>query len=89
MQRSHADYDSIVTSIKASIAAVDAAHASLQAAEASSRMADKDASRQERLHEEDPGAISVRRLEIAQSTREEDLAKVEITTPSCAAPVPL
>ena len=39
-------------------------------------MADKDASRQERLHEEDPGAISVRRLEIAQSTREEARSKV-------------
>lgn len=75
LQRSRADYDSIVSSIKASIAAVDAARASLQAAEASFRMADKDASRQERLHEEDPGAISVRRLEIAQSTREEALAK--------------
>ena len=39
-------------------------------------MAAKDASRQERLHEEDPGAISVRRLEIAQSTRDEAHSKV-------------
>jgi multidrug resistance efflux pump len=39
-------------------------------------MAAKDASRQERLHQEDPGAISVRRLEIAQSTREEARSKV-------------
>jgi multidrug resistance efflux pump len=77
LQRSRADYDAIVRSINASVAAVDAARASLQAAEASYRMADKDASRQERLHEEDPGAISVRRMEIAQSTREEALAKVE------------
>ncbi|MCE3285343.1 MAG: hypothetical protein K0R70_1599, partial [Steroidobacteraceae bacterium] len=33
-------------------------------------MAEKDAARQERLYAEDPGAISVRRLEIAQSSRE-------------------
>ena len=39
-------------------------------------MAESDASRQERLYEEDPGAISVRRLEIAQATREEARAKV-------------
>jgi multidrug resistance efflux pump len=39
-------------------------------------MAAKDASRQERLHQEDPGAISVRRLEIAQSTRDEARSKV-------------
>ncbi|WP_153305414.1 HlyD family secretion protein, partial [Variovorax soli] len=36
----------------------------------------RDASRLERLHAEDPGAISVRRLEIAQSTRDESRAKV-------------
>ena len=75
LQRSRADYDSIVRSVNASVAAVDAARASLQAAAASRQMAEKDAGRQERLHDEDPGAISVRRLEIAQSTREEARAK--------------
>ena len=75
LQRSRADYDSIGRSVNASVAAVDAARASLQAAAASRQMAEKDASRQERLHDEDPGAISVRRLEIAQSTREEARAK--------------
>jgi multidrug resistance efflux pump len=39
-------------------------------------MSAKDASRQESLYQEDPGAISVRRLEIAQSTREEARSKV-------------
>lgn len=77
LQRSRADYDSIGRSVNASVAAVDAARASLEAAEASRQMAVKDASRQERLHEEDPGAISVRRLEIAQSTREEARAKAK------------
>ena len=39
-------------------------------------MAESDATRQENLYKEDPGAISVRRLESAQATREEARAKV-------------
>ena len=39
-------------------------------------MAESDATRQEHLYKEDPGAISVRRLESAQSTREEARSKV-------------
>ena len=39
-------------------------------------MAESDADRQERLYKEDPGAISVRRLEMAQATREEARSKV-------------
>ena len=77
LQGSRADYDAITRSVNASVAAVDAARAALLAAEANRQMAEKDASRQERLHEEDPGAISVRRLEIAQSTREEARAKAK------------
>lgn len=77
LQRSRADYESVGSSVKAGVAGVDAARAALQAAQASQRMAEKDADRQERLHEEDPGAISVRRLEIAQSTREEARAKAK------------
>jgi len=75
LQRARSDYESLRGSINASIAGVDAAEASLRAAEANRDMAARDASRLERLHEEDPGAISVRRLEIAQSTREEALGK--------------
>jgi multidrug resistance efflux pump len=77
LQRSRADFDSTRSSVSASAAAVDAARAALQAAEASRDMAEKDAGRQERLHQEDPGAISVRRLEIAQSSREEARAKAK------------
>jgi len=77
LQGSRADYDSITRSVNASVAAVDAARAALLAAEANRQMAEKDASRQERLYAEDPGAISVRRLEIAQSTREEARAKAK------------
>jgi multidrug resistance efflux pump len=75
LQRAHSDYESVGQSVKASAAGVDAARAALQAAQASREMAEKDASRQERLYAEDPGAISVRRLEIAQSTREEARSK--------------
>jgi multidrug resistance efflux pump len=69
LQRSRADYESVRHSVNASVAAVEAARASLQAAEANRDKADKDATRQEALYAEDRGAISVRRLEIAQATR--------------------
>jgi len=77
LQRARADYESVRSSVNASAAGVDAARASLRAAEANFQMAQKDASRQEHLYQEDPGAISVRRLEIAQSTREEAGSKAK------------
>jgi multidrug resistance efflux pump len=77
LQRSRADYETVRRSVNASAAAVESARASLQAAEANRQMAEKDANRQERLYEEDPGAISVRRLEIAQSTRDEAISKAK------------
>jgi multidrug resistance efflux pump len=76
LQRARSDYESVRRSVNAAAAGVEAARASLQTARTSFQMAAKDASRQERLHQEDPGAISVRRLEIAQSTREEARSKV-------------
>jgi multidrug resistance efflux pump len=76
LQRAQSDYQSVRQSVGAAVAGVDAARASLLTAQTSFAMAAKDAERQERLHEEDPGAISVRRLEIAQSTREESRTKV-------------
>jgi len=62
--------------VDAARAGVEAARAALGAAEANRHKAERDAERQERLHREDPGAISVRRLEIAQATREEARSKV-------------
>ena len=76
LQRARADYESVRRSVNASTAGVESARASLQTARTNFEMADKDATRQERLHQDDPGAISVRRLEIAQSTREESRSKV-------------
>lgn len=76
LRRAKADLESIRRSVQGSEAGVDAARAALVAAEANRDMAERDARRLERLHEEDAGAISVRRLEIAQSTRDEARAKV-------------
>jgi multidrug resistance efflux pump len=76
VQRARSDYESVRRSVNAAAAGVEAARASLAAARENYAMAARDASRQERLHQEDPGAISVRRLEIAQSTREEARSKV-------------
>jgi multidrug resistance efflux pump len=76
LARARADLESVHGSVLGAAAGVDAARASLAASEASRDMAERDASRLEKLHEEDSGAISVRRLEIAQSTRDEARAKV-------------
>jgi multidrug resistance efflux pump len=75
LQRSRADYETMRHSVNASVATVEAARASLLAAQANRAKADKDATRQEALYAEDRGAISVRRLEIAQATRIEARSK--------------
>jgi multidrug resistance efflux pump len=71
LQRSRSDFESVRSSVNASVATVAAARASLQAAQANQVKAEKDAARHEALYAEDPGAISVRRLEVAQATRVE------------------
>ena len=84
LQRARSDYESVRRSVNAAVAAVATARASLQAAQANHRKADTDATRQEHLYAEDPGAISVRRLEGAQATRvqarsQEKAAEAELT----------
>jgi multidrug resistance efflux pump len=76
LSRARADLEFVRGSIKGSIAGVDAARAALAAARANRDMAERDASRLEKLHHEDAGAISVRRLETAQATRDEARSKV-------------
>ncbi|HSX85161.1 MAG TPA: HlyD family secretion protein [Cellvibrio sp.] len=78
LDRAKADYESARRGLGASTAAVDSAKASLRAAEAARLQAEQDAHRQETLYAEDPGAISVRRLETAQAGREEARAKVAV-----------
>jgi multidrug resistance efflux pump len=76
LARARADLESVRSSIKGSVAGVDSARASLAAARANRDMAERDASRLEKLYQEDAGAISVRRLETALATRDEARSKV-------------
>ena len=55
---------------------MESAQANLRSARANLLKAQQDADRQERLYREDPGAISVRRLEIARATLEQARAGV-------------
>jgi multidrug resistance efflux pump len=77
LQKSKSDYETARRTVNASVEAVGSAEAALQAAEANSKLADVDATRQERLYQEDQGAISVRRLEMAQATRVEAVSQVK------------
>lgn len=77
VQKSRSDFETVRRTVNASVAAVESAEAALQAAEAGSKLADVDASRQERLYAEDQGAISLRRLEMAQATRVEAVSQVK------------
>jgi len=67
LQRSKSDYESVRRSVNASVSGVAAAKASLQAATANHVYARQDATRLEQIHAEDPGAISIRRVQSAQS----------------------
>lgn len=75
-RKSLSDFETVRRTVNASVAAVESSEAALQAAEANSKLADVDATRQERLYAEDQGAISVRRLEMAQATRVEAVSQV-------------
>ena len=77
LQRSRSDYESVRLSVNASAAAVQAANASLQAAVANDVYAQQDATRLEQIYKEDPGALSVRRVESAQANRIKARSQVE------------
>ena len=63
-----ADLQTARQSMGASGASIEAAEAALVSAEASLVRAEKDAARLKRIQKEDPGAISVRRVESAEAT---------------------
>jgi Multidrug resistance efflux pump len=86
LQRSRSDLESVRSSVNAAVAGVDAARASLQAAQANQVKAEKDAARHEALYAEDPGAISVRRLEVAQATGSRHAVGQRPPKRSCARP---
>jgi multidrug resistance efflux pump len=77
LQRSRSDYESVRLSVNASAAAVAAAKASLQAAVANDVYAQQDAMRLEQIYKEDPGALSVRRVENARASRIKASSQVE------------
>ncbi|WP_103103041.1 HlyD family secretion protein [Pseudomonas sp. LFM046] len=74
--RARADLETMRRQIGASTAAIDSALASLRAAQANELKARQDSDRLERLYREDPGTISVRRLEVARATLEQSVSQV-------------
>jgi multidrug resistance efflux pump len=67
LQRSRSDYESVQRSVNASRLSVEAAAAGLQAAHADRVNAEQDSRRLEQIFAEDPGAISIRRVQSAQA----------------------
>jgi multidrug resistance efflux pump len=76
LDKANSDLKNAQSQVDAGTAAVEAARANLRAAEANELKAKQDATRLERLHEEDPGTISVRRLEISRASLDQAKAKV-------------
>lgn len=76
LARAEADLETVRRQIGASTAGIDSAQASLAAAQANERKARQDAERLQRLYQEDPGTVSVRRLESSQATREQAASQV-------------
>jgi len=66
--RAQADLESAQQDVGASSASVESARAGVSAAQAERVRAEKDFSRMQRIRAEEPGAISQRRLDTAQST---------------------
>ena len=77
LQRAESDLQNARNQVGAGSAGVESAKANLRSALANELKAQQDASRQERLYREDPGTISVRRLEVARATLEQAKAKVQ------------
>jgi multidrug resistance efflux pump len=76
VDRARADLDSTRRQIGASTAGIDSAQASLQAAQANELKERQNSARLERLYREDPGTISLRRLEGARASREQAISQV-------------
>jgi len=77
LSKAQADLDNALSQVEAGSAAVQTARANLRAAQANRVKAEQDANRLERLYREDPGTISVRRLEIAQASLAQARAQVD------------
>jgi len=76
LDRARADLETTRRQIGANTAGIDAAMQSLRAAEANELKARQDSERLDRLYSEDPGTVSVRRLEVARATHTQAVSQV-------------
>ncbi|HIE86668.1 MAG: HlyD family secretion protein [bacterium] len=76
LAKANSDLESAQRQIDSGNAAVDAARANLVAAKANQEKAEKNTARLERLYEDDPGTISVRRLEVSRASQDQARAGV-------------
>lgn len=76
LEKARSDLENARRQVGAGSAAVASARANLRAAVANEQKAEKDLRRLERLRREDPGTISVRRLEVSQATLDQARARV-------------
>jgi multidrug resistance efflux pump len=76
LKRAQSDLENAQRQVGAGTAGIESAQANLRAALANQLKAQQDITRLERLHRDDPGTISVRRLEVSRATLEQATAKV-------------
>ena len=76
LAKARSDLENARSQVDAGSSSVDAARANLSAAQANLRKAEQDSRRLQRLHAEDAGTISVRRLEVSRATRDQARASV-------------
>jgi multidrug resistance efflux pump len=76
VDRARADLESMRRQVGASTAGIDSARASLRAAQANEVKARQDSDRLGRLYQEDPGTISMRRIELARASLEQAISQV-------------
>ena len=76
LEKAQSDLESARRQVEAGSAAVQLARANLSAALANELKAERDYTRLQRLHREDPGTISVRRLEVSRASLDQARASV-------------
>lgn len=76
LDKARSDYEQARRQVEAGGAGVETARANLDAALANRTKAEKDFRRLQRLYREDPGTISVRRLEVSQASLDQARAQV-------------
>ena len=78
LKKAQSDLANARSQVDAGSAGVDTARANLEAARANELKARQDYQRLKRLHEEDPGTVSVRRLEVSKASLDAAGAKVSL-----------